>query len=84
MIRFLGETTVVPFDVIVAIPTSLILHSARIDLNKTNSAFNHTTRDEALFGEVGTLLVTNTIQIVNVFFFFVNRDRLARRFPRSL
>ena len=40
LVRFLGEASVVSLDVVVPVPTSLIRHAARINLDETCAALD--------------------------------------------
>ena len=48
LVCFAGKTAVVPSNVFMAVPASLVFHAAGINLHKTHASFDHPPRHHAL------------------------------------
>ena len=76
-VGFAGELRMVPLNVVVTVPRALVLHASGIDLYEAHAALDHTTRNQTLAGEVRTSLIVQAIQLLNVFRFAIDIQRLG-------
>ena len=77
LVGFEGEAAVVADNVLVTIPTALVLHAAGVDLHKTDAAFDHAPGHEALSGEVGAVLLVEAVALAGGFRFAGNVESLG-------
>jgi hypothetical protein len=63
-VSFPGELAVVAFDVVMAVPRSLIFHATGVNLDEADATFDKSAGGEALAGEVIALGVTDAVEIL--------------------
>src|SRR4029078_6030401 len=73
-----GKLRVIGLNILVAIPASLVLHSAGINLHKAYAAFDKSPRDETLASKVVAPFFADAIELVNLFRFLIDIDRFGR------
>jgi hypothetical protein len=79
LVRLARELAVIAFDVQVAVPGTLVLHAAGVDLDEADAPFDHPPGDQALSGEVVAAFVPNAVQVLNVLRLCVDIDCFGRR-----
>ena len=79
--RFIGffrELRVVSLDVVMPIPTALVLHTSAVNLHVSHATLNHAAPGQALRSDMLATVVVQTVQALDMFRFLLHVERLGR------
>ena len=61
LVGFSGKLRMISLDVVMPVPTSLVLHAPTVNLNKAHTTLNHPSGCKALRGNVFTFVIVKAI-----------------------
>src|SRR5262249_42513777 len=78
LICLAGESAMIANDVLVAVPTALVLHAAGVNLHATHAAFDQAACHQALRGEVAAMFFVETVELLEMVRFALDVERFGR------